>query len=319
MHDAQAPVGQEALKILSRRVMGGAQVVDTRRLSGGFSSDNVLVRTDSGESFVVRRYPRRNLCAVEAAVLALVAPKVSVPEVVYADAEGDLLGEPMLVTRFEPGVPLTTVFAGAVHDDGPALARVIGQALAAVHSVQFDEPGFFSDGSLRSDGQAPAHHDDLAGFVAAALARGGASLLTEADGGALTELAERWAPLAARAVAASRQLVHCDFNPKNILMRPGIGAWKVSAVLDWEYAFAGCGLFDLANMLRFPRDLGPGFADAFPGEYVEAGGVLPEDWVELSEALDLFALSDLLTRGADHPVAVKAADAIRIKIHRFAP
>lgn len=321
MHDvAEVPIGQEALGILSRHVLGGARVADARRLSGGFSCDNVLVRTDAGGSFVVRRYPRRNMCAVEAAVLTLAASKVSVPEVVYADGGGDLLGEPLLVTRFESGVPLTAVFAGAVQDDGPALARLVGQTLAAVHSLLFDRPGFFRDSTLRTNGEPPTHHDDLASYVAASLGRGGAAVLAATERSAVMRLAERWGPFVAHATAGASQLVHSDFNPKNVLMRPGgDGAWRVSAVLDWEYAFAGCGLFDLANMLRFPRDLGPGFADSLPSAYVDAGGWLPDRWEELGDALDLFALSDLLTRGAGHPVAVKAAEAVCRKVRQYLP
>ncbi|MEV7871665.1 phosphotransferase [Streptomyces sp. NPDC088124] len=307
----------DVLDVLRTRVLGGALVVDERRLSGGFSSDNVLLRTDRGKSFVLRRYPRRNTCAVEAALMRLVADRVPVPEVVYADDGGELLGEPFILTRFASGVPLTAVFAGASEEDGPQLAQAVAEVLAEIHSVRFGRSGFFSDGALRPDAAPPDHHDDLVAFVEASLARGHAdAMLSGAEQRALVALAAASAPLVAAAGDAD-ELVHSDFNPKNLLMRPGDhGRWRVSAVLDWEYAFSGSGLFDLGNMLRFPEDLPPGFTYHFAGAYEKAGGFLPERWREISEALDLFALADLLTRSPDHPLFAKAAAAVGHRLTR---
>ncbi|MEU9891152.1 phosphotransferase [Sphaerisporangium sp. NPDC051017] len=310
-------VGRKALAVLSRCVLRGEQVVGERRLSGGFSSDNVLLRTDQGKSFVLRRYPRRNTCAVEAALMQLVADRIPVPEVVYADGSGELLGEPFMLTRFVSGVPLTAVFAGAGEEEGPQLAEAVAGILATVHSVRFGRPGFFSDGALRPDAAPPDHHDDLVAFVEASLARGHAdAALAAVEKRALIALAAASAPLVA-AVGDADQLVHSDFNPKNLIMRPGErGGWQVSAVLDWEYAFSGSGLFDLGNMLRFPRDLPPGFAEQFPRAYEKAGGVLPEGWPEISKALDLFALADLLTRPPDHALFAQAVALIRQRLTR---
>ncbi|MFZ3492104.1 phosphotransferase family protein [Streptomyces sp. 5.8] len=314
--DAVSSMDRGVLDVLSRRVLGGAQVVDERRLSGGFSSDNMLLRTDRGKSFVLRRYPRSNTCAVEAALMERVRERVPVPEVIYADDGGDLLGEPFILMRFASGVPLTSVFAGASEEDGPPLAEALAEVLVAIHSVRFGRPGFFSDGSLLPDATPPEHHDDLAAFVEAAVVRGNAAaVLSKAEQQALMELAASSAPLVVAATADADQLVHSDFNPKNVLMRPGDhGTWRVAAVLDWEYAFSGSGLCDIGNMLRFPHDLSPGFAGHFPSAYEMAGGTLPGRWREISEALDLFALSDLLTRAPDHPLFAQAAAAIRQRL-----
>ena len=59
-------------------------------------------------------------------------------------------------------------------------------------------------------------------------------------------------------------------------------------------------------MLRDPRP--PGFADGFLDGY---GDRLPPDWRELSQALDLFALADFLTRPVDHRYFGRAVDRIR--------
>ncbi|MEY9840491.1 phosphotransferase family protein [Streptacidiphilus sp. EB103A] len=305
--DAGTILGPGALDVLTRRALGGEIVVDQRRLSGGFSSDNVLLRTDRGRSFVLRRYPRRNTAAVEAALLDLVQDRVPVPKVVYVDESGELLNEPFMLTRFVSGVALTAVFSGAADQDGPQLADAVAEALASIHAVRFGQPGFFADGALRPDAPPPEHHDDLPAFVEACLTRAHADGALSVDARrALVQIAARSASLVA-ATAGADQLVHSDFNAKNLLMRPGDnGAWRVSAVLDWEYAFSGSGLFDLGNILRFPKELCPGFADRFPRAYTGAGGELPAHWREISKALDLFALAELLTRSPDHPLFAKA-------------
>jgi aminoglycoside phosphotransferase (APT) family kinase protein len=130
---------------------------------------------------------------------------------------------------------------------------------------------------------------------------------------ALIEIATASAPLIAEA-QSGRSLVHSDFNPKNILLRPSGDRWGLAAVLDWEYAFVGSPLFDLGNMLRFKEDLPAGFADRFPHAFAAAGGPLPDDWEPVSEALDLFALADLLTRRPDHPLSAKTVKAVRSRL-----
>ncbi|MFI6883736.1 phosphotransferase family protein [Streptosporangium canum] len=313
-NDFEASIEPGVLDLLSRHVLGGVQVVDERRLTGGFSSDNVLLRTNQGVSFVLRRYPRRNTCAVEAALMRLVADRVPAPEVVYADNDGSVLGEPFILTRFVSGVPLTAVFAGSDEEDGAQLGEILGETLAAISSVRFGQPGFFADGDLHLDADPPEHHDDLPAFVEGCLARGNAAAaLSAAEQRALVKLAADNAPLVAEASDADH-LVHSDFNAKNVLLRPGNGRWRVSAVLDWEYAFSGSPLFDVGNMLRFPQELSPGFGRRFPLAYQEMGGPLPERWKEMSEALELFALSDLLTRSADHPLFAKAVTVLRRRI-----
>ena len=47
---------------------------------------------------------------------------------------------------------------------------------------------------------------------------------------------------------ASSGLIHGDYKPSNLLVNPH--THTVSGVLDWEFAFAGPPLYDLATLLR---------------------------------------------------------------------
>jgi len=73
-------------------------------------------------------------------------------------------------------------------------------------------------------------------------------------------------------------------------------------------------LCDVGNMLRFSEEIPPDFGAGFIAGFAEAGGALAPDWRELSRALDLFALADLLTRPADHRYFGKALRAVRAQL-----
>jgi aminoglycoside phosphotransferase (APT) family kinase protein len=92
------------------------------------------------------------------------------------------------------------------------------------------------------------------------------------------------------------------------------GGWRVDAVLDWEFSFPGCPYADAANMTRFSDDYPPHFTDGFRSGFARyQPDELPRasDWAYLGHVLDMFALSDLVTRPPGHLVADQAARQIR--------
>jgi aminoglycoside phosphotransferase (APT) family kinase protein len=291
--------------------LAGQALADAAPLSGGHRNRNTLIRTAAGERFVLRQYLQqdgRRAGTIEAALLARLSGRVPVAEVVAADLDGASTGLPTLLCRFVQGVLLKTALSDSA---APAagLGRSVGQTLAAIGTLTFDRPGAFADASLRtSDREMPRA---LPAFVARCLSSGPAARLLAADEqAAILRLAgEAQAHLDAAPIVS--QLVHADFNPKNLLVREHPGGWAVAAVLDWEFAVSGSPLVDVGNMLRFPADLPPGFAAAFVAGFAEGGGLLADDWREISLALDLFALADLLRRPADHRYFGRALQAIR--------
>ena len=86
------------------------------------------------------------------------------------------------------------------------------------------------------------------------------------------------------------------------------------AVLDWEFAFSGSPLNDIGNMMRPRPAAAAGLAAGFVAGYREAGGKLPAGWREIREALDLYALADLLTRPAGHRYRRQAVALIRARL-----
>jgi len=304
------------------RALPGERVAAAGPLGGGYGNENILVTGGSGRRYVLRRYRRggaeaARTCAVEAALAArLAATDVPVAELVAADPAGSAAGEPLLLARHMPGIPVSQALA-ADPGSAPGLGRAAGRALAAIGAVAFDRPGAFTGPGLdpSPEGMPPG----LPEFVDACLRAGNAAAaLSSAQMSGVRALAAAAAPLAARA-ASARQLVHSDYNGKNLLTLRRGGRWSVSAVLDWEFAFSGSPLVDIGNMRRFRAERPPGFDAAFTGGYQDAGGRLPPDWREVSEALDLYALADFLTRPPGHRYFAKAVAVLENRLARAAP
>ena len=298
------------------------RITAAETLGGGYRNENIRVVTDRG-SYVLRRYSRsgtgaaiaERTCAVEAALAArLAAAAVPAAEVIAADPAGTAVGEPLLLARYVPGVMVSQAIAA---DPGSAgeLGQAAGRALAAIGSVTFPRGGPFTGPDLIPSADGWPSLPEFAGSCLRATPV--ASALSPDEIGRLRVLAAAADPLAG-AVADARQLVHSDYNGKNLLAVTRGGRWSISAVLDWEFAFSGSPLTDIGNMLRFRDAHPPGFADGFVAGYREAGGRLPPRWREISEALDLYALFDFLTRPPDHRYFVKAVSALRTLLERDA-
>ncbi|MCO8275908.1 phosphotransferase [Actinoplanes sp. TRM 88003] len=285
----------------------GQRITGTRALTGGYSNDNTVLTTTGGGEYVLRRYLRSNKCALEAALAHRLTGVVPVAEVVAADPSGEKAGEPVLLSVFVPGTPVNELDEDAFL----AVAHDVGATLARIGAVEFAAPGFFSGGRLEPDGAEPAEGLDL--WVDRCLKEGNAAgHLTPAEQDSL----RRWARDAAPELASlkgSRRLVHSDYNPKNLLAAQSPdGSWRVAAVLDWEFAFSSTPLVDIGNMLRFPRP--EAFTNGFLAGFRDGGGALPPNWRRLSQALDLFALADFLTRPVDHRYFTKAINRIRVML-----
>jgi aminoglycoside phosphotransferase (APT) family kinase protein len=310
--DPVGPLDPATHTWLTRHALPGARLHAVEPLAGGFTNDMALLHvhapgTQGAQRYVLRRHRPddsrvpRNTCAVEVAVLGRAATgDVPVTRVIAADPHGSATGRPTLLYRFVDGMPLSEVLA-----DGPCdgaareLGRAVGAVLARIGHVRLPRAGAFGDASLDPAPDGAVLLRDLPGFVDRCLGTAAADgPLDSATARVLRDLARRGSGVLA-AVAGERSLVHCDFNPKNVLVARRAGRWEVAAVLDWELAFSGSPLFDVGNMLRFAHEYPAGFTTGFLDAYRGGRGRLPDDWPRISRTLDLFALADILTAPPD--------------------
>ena len=199
-----------------------------------------------------------------------------VPEVLAADPPGTAAGEPVLLTRFAAGTPLSAALAEPLSGPGDhaGLGRAAGQALAAIGTVSFPRGGFFADGALQP--AAEDLPDGLPGFVDACLAAGPRRPCCPPPS---WTGCGRWpAPTSRSRPAPAAPASSCTPTSTRRTCWPcgRDGRWSVSAVLDWEFAYSGSPLDDVGNMLRFEQP--PGFAAGFADGFRDGGGDLPLDW-----------------------------------------
>lgn len=301
----------EVERWVTGQALPGRRILHAERLSGGYRNDNLLLVTSGGERYVLRRYLHGNACAVEAALAARLSGLVPIAEVVAADPSGEAAGQPVLLSRFVPGVLASVALPELAAGDAGALGRAIGGTLAGIGETEFPRPGFFTGADLVPGPPGMEPTAELPSFVDRCLRAGHAgSAFTPAELDALRRLAARSAPDLAE-VRGACQLVHADFNPKNLLVRRSGEGWAVAAVLDWEFAFSSSPLVDIGNMLRFADERSPSFTEGFLSGYEDSGGRLPAGWRRASLALDLFSLADFLTRPPDHHYFRRAVALLR--------
>jgi aminoglycoside phosphotransferase (APT) family kinase protein len=234
---------------------------------------------------------------------------VPVPTILHAAESNPVTGGPYAVVEWIEGSHLGRVVPTLAVDARAELARDIGRVLASIHAMTFPTSGFL-DAELRVAQPIDVGGDGLLGFLKLCLVdgAGGERLGPDLTAAALAFGAREGRRLEAWARPA--RLTHSDFNGSNVLVRETASGWRVAAVLDWEFAFAGSPFFDFGNLLRPPVGDLDGFAEAVAAGYRQAGAAIPPDWRDLARIADLTAWADFLNRTDATPGVI--ADARRM-------
>jgi len=294
--DAGAPpVDLSALNEMLAPAFPGQNVVAAEHVSGGFANSSFKVELSNIDAPVVVRVYIRDPSAAcrEASILELVKERVPVPEVLYVSPEAR---EPhtYVILRWVRGVPLDQLLAEGAPSDARRAVRATGSVLARLQGFRFARSGFFGSTlairtPLASDARA------IVGVLERCLFKDGGE---ERLGVALTQRLWRFVTEhedMLGAVEHHTMLVHGDFGGLNVIVRMAPDAPEVAALIDWEYAHSGTPLVDLGNMLRRPdRDLAPWFEEELIRGYREEGGILPENWKQVSRIVDFVRLCAFL-------------------------
>lgn len=226
-------------------------VRELRRMGGGASKEQFTFMLDTPDAPARRCVLRMD--PLEAAVItsrqrefeALRALRgvVPVPDALWVDVDGALLGRPALITDFVAGVTKPSATSsnvsgfGTVFDDAlrHAIAGPFLQHLTAIHAFDIHSPALATFQIPGADPEQAArwqvnwwttvwHNDALAGIP-------------------LLGLAERW--LRANLPAARELvLVHSDYRTGNYLFDEASA--DITAILDWELVHIGDYHQDLA-------------------------------------------------------------------------
>ncbi len=245
----------------------GRSLVSSTLFSSGKCNSNYKLTLDDG-TVVVARISSLGSSSRERRVMNLARELVKVPEVFYEQSS-------LLILEF---------LDGQILEEVPEYSRLAGIAIAQFSSRMFDTRGIIEeDGSISDFG-----FGGLQGFIDECL--GNAEVLErlgEKRKGRLLPLLRNKSHLIEE-LGAEACLVHGDFNPTNILIHEG----QLSGVLDWEYALVGTPFMDIGNLLRNTDE---SFHSEIEQGLREGGMMLPEDWKERAELVDLTSQFEFLT------------------------
>jgi len=297
----EVPLDAAMVAAIVREALPDAEVTGFAFATGGLANTNIDVRLAGPPRRVVLRLFQRDPAQArkEVALASLLTGRAAAPAVLrFTDAD-PATGHPCAVMEWRPGVRLETLT--------PTRSRgeAVGRALAAIHAVDFPAYGFFgADLVVREP--VDLGRSRLLGYLRLQLLEGpGAARL----GGDLAARLYSWVEAHGHLLETwlTRPcLVHGDFGGSNILIEAG----RVSAVVDWEFAFSGSPATDFGNLLRAPMDT-PEFASGAAAGYTEAGGFLPADWRRVAGIADLYSWVDFLGRPApDEALLDDARDAV---------
>ena len=114
------------------------------------------------------------------------------------------------------------------------------------------------------------------------------------------------------------RLVHADFDPSNILVDKMSGqddAWKITGILDWEFAFSGSILSDIANMLRYSHKMPAEYEESFLKGLIKTNIILPKNWRVTINLLNILSLLDCLNRGKSKKTPNRCRDICELVRH----
>jgi Ser/Thr protein kinase RdoA (MazF antagonist) len=273
------------------------RVLEIEALADGFRNSNFKLRIDSfPDSVILRIYEHDpTLCRKESGLFGMLRGSVPVPEVIHAEPRGIEGLPPFALLRYVEGITFRELKRLG---DPVAIAQAAhsaGETLAAIHRTVFPRPGWLGPGPAVT---APLleGRNAMARFVDLCLESGNLRrrLTPDVCEGVCGLM---WSALPELALCEEQaNLVHGDFNKRNVLVRQNQGRWEVAAVLDWEFAVAAAPVGDLANFLRYERSSRPLAEPFFSNGYLQAGGTLPEDWRRVARLVDLVAMCESLTR-----------------------
>lgn len=230
------------------------------------------------------------------------------PKFIYHQSEDSAIDLPYIVMEFIEGTRLDALELPLTPEQINKLGQSLGASLATIHKIKFAEAGFLN-GMLIVDKPIKMTGRSLNVFANQVLVeQGRQEMLGKSLSRRLMAFIEEEGELL-NSYKNLPCLCHSDFGSSNILIDTNTMA--VSAVLDFEFAFAGTPYVDFGNLLRPPFGLEPGLREALAAGYKKAGGQLPDNWYHLSLLTDLFAWLEFLSRDE---VPEPVLDSVRIVV-----
>jgi aminoglycoside phosphotransferase (APT) family kinase protein len=259
-------------------------------ISGGCANLNVKIILEKEDlPFILRVYLRdKNAAYREQTLGTLLKQTVPLPQVYFI---GNCEEYRFALTEFISGITLRELLLSKIPHDIGSIMFQVGQMLAEIQAYRFSEPGFF-DNNLKIIETLPENAYLV--FAEQSLIH---PTVSECLGGEIITRIKHYFNALKRFFPHENEshLVHADFDPANILVDKVDDEWVIAGVLDWEFAFSGSPLWDMANMLRYSHQMPALFETSFI-QGLATEFILPRDWKTTIYLLNVMSLLDCLTR-----------------------
>ena len=285
-------------------------LVSCELIAGGCANLNIKIQLENQNQPLILRIYLRNQDAAdrEQKLAALIKETVPAPLTHYI---GELEGHHFAITEFIFGISLRDFLLSNAPDAISALMNEVGMILSKITAYNFPKSGFLN----KELEVVPYESSDIINFAQGCLNdKTVLSVLSPEMNDEIKKAIEQHASLFS--TDDDKHLVHGDFDPANIFVDKINGSWVVTAILDWEFAFSGSYLWDVANMLRYAHKMPPEFQSSFIDALQRNGIKLPPDWRTTIHLLNLSSLLDLLKR-SDHQRHPKRCADIRELINHI--
>ena len=285
------------------------KLISYELIAGGCANLNFKIQLEiEKHSLILRVYLRDKDAAYrEQKLAALIKETIPIPLTHYI---GKLEGHHFAITEFMPGISLRDLLLGDAPHDLSAIMSEVGMILSKITAYKFPKSGFLNKGLQ----VVPYESSDVIKFAQGCL--NDKTVLSALDPSVIAEIKKAIEQhTSSFPTSDEKHLVHGDFDPANILVDKINCSWVVTGILDWEFAFSGSCLCDVANMLRYAHKMPPEFQSSFLGALLRNGIKLPPDWRTTAHLLNLSSLLDLLKRSDPKGHPHRCADIRQLIYH----
>lgn len=284
-------IDDNTVKMMASKALPKQNLSSYHIISGGCANLNIkLTFHDSVAPLILRIYLRDKEAAFKEQKLAeLVHQDIPAAQIIYI---GNLDGYKYAIMQFIDGITLRDLLLGNSGEDIGNVLFAAGKILAKMQKFTFDKQGEF--GKNLSVTPFPSSYDYL--LFAKQCMENQWITATFNDKDRTRILKNITNNTSYFPDKTDTTLTHGDYDPANILVQEVSGKWQISAILDWEFAYSGSLLQDVANMLRYSHQLPDFYKEQFLRGLAEAGVILPGHWRRTTHLLNLLALLDCLQR-----------------------
>ena len=284
--DPLSDVPFERISRLCESLTPRRRAVSAVRLQGGISNTSFKIHFEGFDEPIVLRIYERDpaACRKELDLLCALKQAVPVPEVVHAEPEGFGDEGPFIFLKYVEGITFRQLKATGDRRAIQEASYAAGAALGEIGKYNLTHSSHVNDGAHEMPEVCESYLTS--------------PKLIARTGEALAERVRRLVACRAsqlQSVMKERRLVHGDFRKQNVLVRPDGNVWTVSAILDWECAFTGSPMYDVALFLRYELPERPVAEPSFSRGFLDGGGRLCDDWRNLIRVVDLESLCRSLT------------------------